>query len=118
MWGEVLEENAEVFSEGGEKHNDPRYEELRVSLSEEERKAVQPVLGVVASAFQLLGRVRALEGENVSNIHKMQIDIEENRRTDKDRTELLSKQIAKLQADCRELVEHEKRSKDALLQVE
>ena len=48
----------------------------------------------------------------------MQIDIEENRRTDKDRTELLSKQIAKLQADCRELVEQEKRSKDALLQVE
>ena len=51
-------------------------------------------------------------------MHKMQNEFDENKRTDKDRTELLSKQIAKLQADCRELVEQEKRSKEAVLQVE
>ena len=46
-----MEENADVFAEGADKLSNPRYEELRVSLSEEERKAVQPVLQIVSSAF-------------------------------------------------------------------
>ena len=94
----MLKKNEDVLTTGMDKKNDAQFEEIFNALTEAERGAVQPVLRIVAHSTQMLAKIRRLEGELASKRQefakfsvKVQNDIEENRKTDRERGELQAK---------------------------
>ena len=95
----------------GMNHNIPDFERLFKSLEKQEKKIFKPFLKILAHSLQFLDKLNTLNGKMVSL--KTELEMMQNK-VNNEKTQLLEKQIIKLQKNCNDFISSEDRMKTQL----